>query len=376
MHEKINYTDRDIKQKRAIGFLSERLTGAFIYNIKKELAIKFYPIAYIKRGVSIAEDRIKNHLTYKVGKTVINAKNPIKFLLLPFSLVYCIYKHKRGINIYKQISSINPALKLPPLPSYVDYEKALRVKNHLSYRMGKIILSYFKNWYKGYLFLLPLEIAKLTNFKFKFYSVIFLKIQTFFKKDTYILFDNLYEKDAECIDAWCVFQYMQEHNVKSYYVLWKENPLYKELKEKNRLKNIIALDRSSKDDIKHNFDFFFISFKQLLRAKYVITSFGGLNKNLTNFLFENEHIQYININHGATLLKVFVLTTGYLSPRQFNKFLVSSEQEAEIFERYGNWERQNLIKIGMPRWDLLKKEKTEKKTIFIMFTWRVFFKFQ
>ena len=108
----------------------------------------------------------------------------------------------------------------------------------------------------------------------------------------------------------------------------------------------------------------------------MITSFGGLNKNLTNFLFENEHIQYININHGATLLKVFVLTTGYLSPRQFNKFLVSSEQEAEIFERYGNWERQNLIKIGMPRWDLLKKEKTEKKTIFIMFTWRVFFKFQ
>ena len=95
MHEKINYTDMDIKQKRAIGFLSERLTGAFIYNIKKELAIKFYPIAYIKRGVSIAEDRIKNHLTYKVGKTVINAKNPIKFYYYLFRL-FIAYTNIKG----------------------------------------------------------------------------------------------------------------------------------------------------------------------------------------------------------------------------------------------------------------------------------------
>lgn len=207
---------------------------------------------------------------------------------------------------------------------------------------------------------------------FIFFKIIFLSLQPFFKKDTYILFDNLYEQNAECVDTWCVFQYMQKHNIKSYYVIWKENPLYKKLEKEKKLKNIIVLKNSSKLNKKYNFEFFFQTFFKLLTTKVVITSFNGISRLITKFFYKNKYITYLNINHGTTLLKTFVLESGYLGCKSYNKFLVSSNEEYKIFQRYG-WKKENLIKIGLPRWDNLKKVKSKQKIIFVMFTWRYSF---
>lgn len=205
--------------------------------------------------------------------------------------------------------------------------------------------------------------------KFKFLRKIFLKLQPFFKKDSYILFDNLYEANAECIDTYCIFQYMQKHGIKSYYVIWKENPLYKKLKKENQLKNILVMKRSCRENIKNNFDFFFLTWRKLFSAKAVITSFGELNKKITELLHKNREISYIHTDHGSIFLKTFILSIGLFSPNKFNKFLICSETESKIFQRFG-WDKNNLIKIGLPRWDLLKKEPQPQKNIFMMFTWR------
>lgn len=38
---------------------------------------------------------------------------------------------------------------MPELKLYSDYEDALRLKNHLSYNLGKALIEANKNWYKG-----------------------------------------------------------------------------------------------------------------------------------------------------------------------------------------------------------------------------------
>ncbi|MPO73650.1 glycosyltransferase family 2 protein, partial [Campylobacter jejuni] len=52
-------------------------------------------------------------------------------------------------------------LKLPPLENYPDYQEALKYKEHLSYKLGKILLESFKTWHKGGLFKLWYKIRSL-----------------------------------------------------------------------------------------------------------------------------------------------------------------------------------------------------------------------
>lgn len=209
----------------------------------------------------------------------------------------------------------------------------------------------------------------LAHKSFKYLKKIFLKLQPHFKKDTYILFDNLYEKNAESIDTWCIFQYMQSKGIKSYYVLWKENSLYKQLKEKKNLKNVIVIKRSIQDNTQNNFEFFNAVYLKLFKTKAVLTSFGSLNTKITELLYTNKEISYIHTGHGTVFLKNFILTTGYFSPLKYNKFIVSSDVESQIFQQYG-WDDKNLLKLGLPRWDNLKRFPHQQKTIFVMFTWR------
>lgn len=205
------------------------------------------------------------------------------------------------------------------------------------------------------------------KFKIRKHIVIFL--QLFTKKDTYIMFDNLYETSAECIDTYCIFRYMQKNNIKSYYVVYKENPTYKEILRNN--KNIIVIKESVHDP--KSFEFFTKTWRILPKTKAVITLFGDIvNQKITNFLYKNEHINYVHVDHGSVFLKTFIVSTDYFSCKKYNKFVVSNPIEQEIFMQYG-WKKENLPIIGLPRWDNLKREPQSQKNIFVMFTWRTSF---
>jgi CDP-glycerol glycerophosphotransferase (TagB/SpsB family) len=193
-------------------------------------------------------------------------------------------------------------------------------------------------------------------------------LQPLFPKDTYILFDNLYEKNAECIDTWALFQYLREKKLRAYYVLWRENPFYQQLKKERRLDHVLI----TRWNLKHNSGFLTKTFPHILRTKYVITSFGDLFGRTNKFLFDNKYIIYINTSHGSIFLKTFVLECGYVSSEKYNKFLIANDVEKEIFTRY-EWHEKDLVKTGLPRWDLLKHMPHEQKTIFVMFTWRTSF---
>ncbi|MDY3132902.1 MAG: hypothetical protein SOW11_02765 [Campylobacter lanienae] len=64
-------------------------------------------------------------------------------------MIDVLLKYKKEQKIYKENIKHNSNLKVPELKSYSDYEDALRLKNHLSYNLGKALIEANKNWYKG-----------------------------------------------------------------------------------------------------------------------------------------------------------------------------------------------------------------------------------
>lgn len=97
-----------------------------------------------------AKSQILNGLEYRLCYTIVESfKSTIGIFKLSFRLIDALIKYKKEQKIYKENIRHNPNLKLPELKSYSDYEDALRLKNHLSYNLGKALIQANKNWYKG-----------------------------------------------------------------------------------------------------------------------------------------------------------------------------------------------------------------------------------
>ena len=97
-----------------------------------------------------ATRRIQNHLAYKLGRAMIeNSKSLKEYIKMPYILSYIQYKHRREQKDYKSLISKNPELKLPKIETYVDYNEAMKVKKHLSYKLGEVYMKACKTWYKG-----------------------------------------------------------------------------------------------------------------------------------------------------------------------------------------------------------------------------------
>ncbi|HIC3265624.1 TPA: coiled-coil domain-containing protein, partial [Campylobacter jejuni] len=90
--------------------------------------------------------RIQNQLSYKLGQTmIINSKTLFGCLTMPIALLSVVIAHKLMQKNYKNKIKKDSSLILPPLEVYPDYEEAIKFKNHLSYRLGQIVLQSFKN---------------------------------------------------------------------------------------------------------------------------------------------------------------------------------------------------------------------------------------
>ncbi|EPA1555462.1 hypothetical protein O8I42_02745 [Campylobacter lari] len=97
-----------------------------------------------------AKQRIQNQLSYKLGQAmIVNSKSVLGYIRMPFVLSYIKDKHKQEQKIYQEKIKKDPSLKLPPLESYPDYKEALKLKNHLSYKLGEALIQANKTWYGG-----------------------------------------------------------------------------------------------------------------------------------------------------------------------------------------------------------------------------------
>lgn len=253
---------------------------------------------------------------------------------------------------------------------YRLFKKKLRLGSKFKNQIQKIISIRNKDNHKVFNFLG-------IKFKFKHFKGELKKEDLYIQKikknynkfpsDSYILFDCLHDNTVENIDAYSLFLSMRKQNLNAYYVLLKDTPLYRHLEAENNLENIIPLENSSRECPG---EFVKTIYEYLLKAKAVITSFGENSSKINKFFKDFPYWQYIFIQHGPTFLKESVMNKGYLYPEKFDKFLICSEQEKAIFNKYG-WSDDKLICCGLPRWDLLNEnEQVNEKSILMMFTWR------
>lgn len=92
--------------------------------------VQFKDLKFDKKLKLGACEKIQQKLAYKLGNALIkNSKN--------LKLIFILYKIK------KEHVQENVDLKI-----YNDYEKALKYKNHLSYKLGSALIKAHKNWYK------------------------------------------------------------------------------------------------------------------------------------------------------------------------------------------------------------------------------------
>lgn len=182
-----------------------------------------------------------------------------------------------------------------------------------------------------------------------------------------VLFDCLYDKDAEAIDAFSLFQELKHRGIQCIYFLLKDNKLYKTLNLYQHPQiDIITLQSSSE----------LLSFYQveLAKATHIITSFGlQLTPYENKILHDLPYCEYIFIDHGIIYLKEWVCKM--YSPQFFNKILVASPFTKHIYKQQKIWQDTDMICCDMPRWKALQREPHRSKTIFIFFTWRKSFEF-
>lgn len=83
-----------------------------------------------------AAERIKQDLPYRLGEKILKAKQPKHIVSLPFVLAkeYSDFQ-KNGLSVEK----------LPPIELYKDAYEADKVKEHLSYKVGKVLVDSTKS---------------------------------------------------------------------------------------------------------------------------------------------------------------------------------------------------------------------------------------
>ena len=79
-----------------------------------------------------AAERIKQELPYRLGEKIVKAKQPKHMVSLPFVLA------KEYSNFRKDDMN---AVSLPSIDLYIDAHKAEKVKEHLSYKVGKVLVD-------------------------------------------------------------------------------------------------------------------------------------------------------------------------------------------------------------------------------------------
>ncbi|WP_079756023.1 DUF4422 domain-containing protein [Campylobacter coli] len=130
----------------------------------KDFTFKNLPSSYtnsIQAKPYGAVEKIKTHLSYKLGNEILSAKeNKLKVMVLPFTLIFISLKHKISNSIYKLMLNSNPNLKSLPLSHYSDYHEALKIQNYLSYKLGNLLVKHpftfvfrvsrvYREWKKG-----------------------------------------------------------------------------------------------------------------------------------------------------------------------------------------------------------------------------------
>lgn len=89
-----------------------------------------------------ATDRVKDHLSYKLGNEIVQVKNLSTFFTLLPKIIKIKKMHTKKLEAYKTMIKFYPHLQVSNLEDCIDYQQALKIKNYLSYRLGNALVKH------------------------------------------------------------------------------------------------------------------------------------------------------------------------------------------------------------------------------------------
>jgi hypothetical protein len=167
LKNKIENLNRDLKESRKKNVdeiaVDENLLVKQLYNVQQQLEKYYIENQALKKSNTTkavpkvaapklegAVDRFKEELPYKVGSTIIKQSKSVKGMLtLPYTLV----KLKKESVLKSELEK-----KLPPLSDYSDAQDIEKLKNHLSYKVGYVLVNEknsFQDWIR-----VPYELSR------------------------------------------------------------------------------------------------------------------------------------------------------------------------------------------------------------------------
>ena len=187
-----------------------------------------------------------------------------------------------------------------------------------------------------------------------------------YNKTDYLLADFSSPETATG-EAFLIFNEMNKQNIEVHYMTKRED-IYNNFSNYNSTsKNNIIFDSQY---INGNFLEKYLEI--ILKLKSTIS--GAKIFSINNLFYNIEYITYICLGHGISYLKDF-LYIDYYSSKIYNKIVIpDSNILISNAKKYG-WLYNNIIKIGLPRWDIFsyynrKFNYSKNRSIFMMFTWR------
>lgn len=126
------------------GYVYLNILSDFLNYAQKIPNVKYlYPnICYIVNEIIklnlFAVFLVKQHLSYKLGKCIVETRSIPSIIKMPLTL-------KNIINCHKKNQIVNNI----KLEDCLDYSEALKIKNYFFYKLGSALIKAHKNWYKG-----------------------------------------------------------------------------------------------------------------------------------------------------------------------------------------------------------------------------------
>jgi hypothetical protein len=160
---------------------------------------------------------------------------------------------------------------------------------------------------------------------------------------------------------------MNKKNLNVHYMTKRED-IYKKFSNYNLISN----NQIIFDSFIINGNFLEKYLEIILKIKSTIS--GAYIVSINNLFYNIEYITYICLGHGVSYLKDF-LYKDYYSCNIYNKILLPNSNMIISNAKKFGWREKNIIKIGLPRWDIFiynnkKLKPLHNQSIFTMFTWR------
>ena len=350
------------------------------YIFDNNIFIKY--IANIYRNIYYhCEEYINLNQSIKFGITIYK-----KVKYIEYSTIYLFKSDLINYNSIKKNNYI-----FDPL-NQINLYKKINMKSNkfgkLFYRYLNLVTKYhsiskenkwyFKNIYNNYFcfciyskYLRCLYNNINTKCKYYLYLNIIDKHRYLFNKTHYLLSDFA-SIDTAPAEAYLIFKEMIQQNLSAHFMSKREdiNQKYNSINNISDFRDPIILN-----DYYINGDFLEKYLDLFLKLKVVVS--GAKIFSINNLFYYIEYITYICLGHGISYFKDF-LYKDYYSNKIYNKIVLPpSDIIISNAKKYG-WKDDNIIRIGLPRWDIFIKYDIKlqnntiinEKSIFIMFTWR------